>query len=645
MLQKIKNLFTSATKTQKEKERVAKELEKEQIRLLNEPTELAKILRNYRNNEKPGYALLITGAWGVGKTHEITKRYLLPSSIYYVSLFGLKDVDQIHSNVFAKMHPIHSFIKNSTKSLEGGDVAAGILTLNIGNILPGIANALIKSEVKNDRIIVFDDFERCSIDIKDRLGAINTYVEHHDCRVIVISNDEKINNEHFSEAKEKLFGLTFEIKSHIEDIFEKLSSHHINNKSYPLLIELKEEIINTIKCGEINSLRIARHVINDNINLLECLDDKYKEKKESLRKVIKLFTAFSAEIRSGNISKNDIRNRENYSSKILLTQIKPQEIDADTLKFKKIQEKYESIGIELTDASLSDESLENSLIRGLFKPEDFENCLNKSFLYKNFKDAPAWQKMLRMDKLDDETTELIKNELITQFKERSITNPGEMLHLFSLMILMSDIGEIDKEMEIIKKECIQYIDDLYNNDNLASIKLDLHDRYRLISSHDGQGYWVSDKNRPIFIEVFEYLTKMMEQKLIEEHVKNSAGLLSTMINETDIFLGSICHQPYGDGSLAELPVLKNIAIENFFESFLKSPRKKWYFISSALKKRYNIHSFNTYLSSEIDWAIALVEHFETEANKLTGFKKYRLERVIPHEIKQVALEAKKQNSH
>jgi|GEM_PF-454131 len=645
MMQKIKDFFTTASKTVEEKERDTEDLEKEQIKLLEQPTDLAKILKNYRNNKNPGYALLITGAWGVGKTHEITKKYLLPSSIYYVSLFGLKDADQIHSNVFAKMHPVQSFIKNTAKGLEGGELGTEIFTLNLGNILPGVANALIKSDVKKDKIIVFDDFERCSIPINDRLGAINTYVEHNDCRVIVISNDEKIKDDDFSEAKEKLFGITFEIKSDVNDAFEKLSQHYKENKSHQLLIELKEDIIKTIKTGKIYSLRIARHVISDIINLMECLDEKYKNNKESLKHVVKLFTALSCEIRSGNLKINDIKNRSAHEYNILMAGINEKEISAESLNFNNTQEKYQEIGINLTDPTLSNESIENSLIKGLFKSENFKECLEKSFIYKSFEDVPAWKKMLKMDELDDDTTDLIKRDLIKQFNERSVIIPGEMLHLFAFIILMCSIREIDKDLETIKNECIAYIDDLYNSGELISIKISIHENYRLHSSYDGHGYWVADENKAMFSEIFKHLVNMMEQKLIEDHTKNTDKLLDMMINDTDTFIESICHQPYGTGTLAELPIFKNISKENFFDSFLKAPRNKWYYISSALKRRYTNHSFHSYLNSEIDWSITLVDHFEAESNKLTGLKKYRLERVIPHEIKKEALEIKKQKMH
>lgn len=138
---------------------------------------------------------------------------------------------------------------------------------------------------------------------------------------------------------------------------------------------------------------------------------------------------------------------------------------------------------------------------------------------------------------------------------------------------------------------------------------------------------------------------MIDQKIIDNHTKNSEILLSSMINDPEFFIKSICHQPYEKGSIAELSVLKNIPTHIFLQTFLKVPRNQWYYISSALKRRYNVGTFNVYLQSEIDWAIDLVDHFEAEAKKLTGFKKYRLERVIPHEIKKEALAIKNRNLH
>lgn len=46
-----------------------------------------------------------------------------------------------------------------------------------------------KDEVKGVKFIIFDDLERCQIPMKQLLGFINYFVEHCDCHVVVIGEE------------------------------------------------------------------------------------------------------------------------------------------------------------------------------------------------------------------------------------------------------------------------------------------------------------------------------------------------------------------------------------------------------------------------------------------------------------------------
>ncbi|MEO1603432.1 MAG: P-loop NTPase fold protein, partial [Pseudomonadota bacterium] len=51
-------------------------------------THLEEYLAHYQTLENPGYAVLVTGEWGSGKTHQI-KQVIPDAERYYVSLFGI----------------------------------------------------------------------------------------------------------------------------------------------------------------------------------------------------------------------------------------------------------------------------------------------------------------------------------------------------------------------------------------------------------------------------------------------------------------------------------------------------------------------------------------------------------------------------
>ncbi|RTY31625.1 hypothetical protein EKS33_09085 [Morganella morganii subsp. morganii] len=73
---------------------------------------LTNYLDYYTKLKKPGYALLITGGWGSGKTYQINKYFeKKQDNICYVSLFGIGSIQDIYSSIFIKMFPKKAFLK------------------------------------------------------------------------------------------------------------------------------------------------------------------------------------------------------------------------------------------------------------------------------------------------------------------------------------------------------------------------------------------------------------------------------------------------------------------------------------------------------------------------------------------------------
>ena len=68
------------------------------------PSHLEDYLAYYKGCNAPGYAVLVTGEWGTGKTYQV-KEALAEEERYYVSLFGLQSPHDVHSAVFAAMDP------------------------------------------------------------------------------------------------------------------------------------------------------------------------------------------------------------------------------------------------------------------------------------------------------------------------------------------------------------------------------------------------------------------------------------------------------------------------------------------------------------------------------------------------------------
>ena len=85
-------------------------------------------------------------------------------------------------------------------------------------VIPSAINSLLKIELNQNFVIVFDDLERCTIELSNLLGIINWFVEHQNCKVVVIAHDEKIQ-ENLQEKKEKVFGQTIIVEPELYKAF------------------------------------------------------------------------------------------------------------------------------------------------------------------------------------------------------------------------------------------------------------------------------------------------------------------------------------------------------------------------------------------------------------------------------------------
>ncbi|MCC3576142.1 MAG: hypothetical protein JGK30_32050 [Microcoleus sp. PH2017_40_RAT_O_B] len=226
--------------------------------------------------QSPKFAILLKGKWGCGKTWFINQyceklkknRKILKTKdkkSLYVSLYGITNYSEIEDILFQQIHPVLG---------SKGMVIAG-------QILKGLLKGTLKIDINNDgqqdgmyhiaipdididkkfqdsqfSLLIFDDLERCSINIENILGYINNFVDSQNLKVVIIANEDEINSdedkkEKYNKTKEKLIGKTFEV---FPDLSGALNTT-INQISNPQVKEiltknlaLLEELYRQAKC-------------------------------------------------------------------------------------------------------------------------------------------------------------------------------------------------------------------------------------------------------------------------------------------------------------------------------------------------------------------------------------------------------------
>lgn len=283
----------------------------------------------YIKDDRYNQAVLLDGDWGSGKTFFVKEKLIselerqLPNKkIYYISLYGISTskeiIDEIYSSMVNDVIEKKVTARVSEKAGEhigekvgrgiqkGATVVSKLVTTGIKYFNIDLEELPKLSDIKelNSAIIIFDDLERCEIEINQLLGVINNFTEHNSIRIVLVANqneigkmrfskelcskyqvalddridlgenknigDKKISKEQlrtrtellfdkddlYQKVKEKLIGLTIYYQPDMSDVFVPIIDRYIKNeKVKAYLSEKKEMIVNVFENESYHNIR------------------------------------------------------------------------------------------------------------------------------------------------------------------------------------------------------------------------------------------------------------------------------------------------------------------------------------------------------------------------------------------------------
>ncbi|MGP9435421.1 hypothetical protein ACT3RR_08305 [Ewingella sp. AOP8-B2-18] len=588
---------------------------------------LKDYLDYYIKLKNPGFAVLITGEWGAGKTYQVLKS--IPKEIQcHISLFGISSTTEIYAGVFAKMFPGKSLIKKTAGMAKDSSAEVQGVTFGAGAIIGSVLDALIKEEVDNSKIIIFDDLERCNLTNKEILGAINKYVEHHMSRVIVLAHDDK-TQEDFGSTKEKIIGHSIKVKPQIDEAANYFFSESPNLNNF---IAVKDEIINAFKKSNCQSLRIFKHVIKDCVRLQKCLEIRHLKNFEAMKILFSNFTIMNVEYRSGKMTIDDIKDiTEDYQMFIFnKSRIESGEmvLTEDQSRIIKIFLKYNEQ--ELLNNIIDYVTIGNILESGYYPKEIIAQKLDSSIYFMIQKEAPAWLKILNFDYLEDEVVNDAIIELNHQFDRREITEIGEMLHMFYVLNLLTKNKILNESYDTLLIRIKEYIDDLLRDKTLtpSSLVPNIFDEDVYERSHN-HSYWSSDEYEEHINEAIEYLKEKRNKALQFNYDNFKKEILDAMRNDIKKFQILFLGKGSDIGKYSQTDILNIIPIEDFIITWFLLPRAAWDKVRMTLNSRYR-NAFTPILKNEKDWLYELCITLKFESLTQNGLDRYRIERLIPY---------------
>lgn len=449
-------------------------------------------LNYYASSPNPQYAVMLRGNWGSGKTFFI-QRWLksfeqksnqpadengIELKPIYISLFGMGRIVEIKNALDRKLNPF--FYSKTGKTLKtvwrfaskiafkteldlNGDEKEETSfsgTLDSLSVFEGE-----REEIKGVKFIIFDDLERCQIPVKQLLGFINYMVEHCDCKVVIIGEENRMLEETqkaFNDFKEKVVGREFLI---LPDIKSAITDFIAQPGMMIDFLKLEESIIvECFECTQKNNLRLLRQALMDFSSLLEKLPILIVNKNISyLRALLCTYIAVYAEYRN-NDSRDLFRDWTNkYSNAHFI-----REENEENIKVRQVLRKYASLD-SVNMFEVLNPSLVPMVVESIETGKSFSDKI-VAILEQQDKKQSALERLDSYWDKSNEEFEEIYALLINELKDRSICEPLDIGKAIAFLgyfdnsgikVLTNNVFESLKSISLIPLERCKTLQSLY----------------------------------------------------------------------------------------------------------------------------------------------------------------------------------------
>lgn len=465
--------------------------------------DIGKIIKKFiESNES---AIIIDGNWGIGKTYSIDNflKYEKDKDaafddcvFHYISLFGFKDIDTLHKELYKKFHP---FLVMTAKALSYISLAEPIMKwkglFNTDKAKEDICKKQEKGSLHKKykcNVIIFDDLERVAAQkdgFIELMGYFNRLIKE-EIKIICISNSNEIETEKrgvFDNFKEKIFDRTYTVNEENIDVIKK-----IFNETYDLL---DSESISFFE----KNLRLVNKTkifIDDVFEQLSA--NKSKEKFEK-RLVCLICILIVKEVFGSDLSKEfeeelqeKIQSDNNIEKSNAETLLKEKDTDADVFSIKAI------VRILQKEQIYS----KYDLVSGLYNY--FKYCDDSFFLYAEKNDNLLTKSIFFYG--DEEKKDKL-NYILTEIDEHFDNYSADQIY-----------GAV--------RDICQYSGELLTDDDcdkLAHIIIDSKDEKKketLLNKFDMTLYMEPCANQKKFVEILDKTNQEKELREFTEYFKN-----------------------------------------------------------------------------------------------------------------------------
>lgn len=570
---------------------------------------IREYLRDYLGlTRAPGYAVMIRGAWGIGKTFLIrdilAEQFPEGDGHIYVSLYGVSSPEEIDSSIFAATHPLL------------GSRAAKVVgrAINAGLKFKGIENPLTLQDFTSRTsraIYIFDDIERSSMTSDAIFGYLNQFVEHAGCRVILVANEAELEKTPgYRSKREKLVGQTLEAKSVARGALTAFLAEMSDASARNYLGSCQEQVVALYDQGEVSNLRVLKQTIWDFERFYCATEEKHRQNGDAMLHILQQLFALSFEIKLGRLEASDLHDRMNRWLGSAMRGGEPS-------VFKDACDRYRSV--DLHDTTLSDELLEELLARGVVDEKMIRRDLNASSWFVDVGQEASWRTIWHWFDRSDEEIHAAITTLTSELAAHRYTEPGEILHTFGVMLKLSDISLIPDDRDAVLAQAKAYIETLRANAQLPLLKSDS------FMEDIRHGAWGSlgftENGTPHFRELRAFLEDQRRAAVADR----LPGLAENLLHDLETDIGLFCSRLVGDGpDVIDGPVLAQIDPAVFLAAVQKQPAPAQFRAFRCLKSRHGSGDLMRELPAERPWVETLRNLMISQTETASPLQKYKL---------------------
>lgn len=279
--------------------------------------DIANSLDSYIQGNVSEFAILLTGEWGSGKTFFIkqyienyTKNAYLPyfmETIYkkhnikieekiafcYISLFEIKSLGEIDSRIITQTSTLFSEKNKQLGRLASWGLDKALHFIPHGGIIGHATKALggilksIFDKFPENIVLILDDIERSSLDIKDILGYCHNMLTINKSKIILLADESKLsenaNNENstYKEFKEKIIGKTLCVVSDPALVFD-ITVENFSSDIYKKVVkDYKDILLDWYIEHNFKNLRVLQYFVYEAEIFLSHIGEEYLNNTET----------------------------------------------------------------------------------------------------------------------------------------------------------------------------------------------------------------------------------------------------------------------------------------------------------------------------------------------------------------------------